>query len=98
MIASILADAAAFFRVVELDIEHLENLILELLPLNRAGDLDTVLRVARHPVSRRDVELRLRALAERIDAPVLEARLRLMDIAVCNIKSFLAGSPTNVVN
>lgn len=28
----------------------------------------------------------------------LEARLRLMDIAVCNIKSFLAGSPTNVVN
>ncbi|MCI6105500.1 MAG: D-2-hydroxyacid dehydrogenase [Prevotella sp.] len=28
----------------------------------------------------------------------LETRLRLMDIAVCNIKSFLAGSPTNVVN
>ena len=28
----------------------------------------------------------------------LEARLRLMDIAVCNIKSFLAGSPTNVEN
>lgn len=28
----------------------------------------------------------------------LEARLRLMYIAVCNIKSFLAGSPTNVVN
>lgn len=28
----------------------------------------------------------------------LEARLRLMDIAVCNIKSFLAGSPSNVVN
>lgn len=28
----------------------------------------------------------------------LEARLRLMDIAVNNIKSFLEGSPTNVVN
>lgn len=28
----------------------------------------------------------------------IEARLRLMDIAVNNIKSFLAGSPTNVVN
>lgn len=28
----------------------------------------------------------------------LEARLRLMDIAVNNIKSFLAGSPINVVN
>lgn len=28
----------------------------------------------------------------------LEARLRLMDIAVNNVKSFLEGSPTNVVN
>lgn len=28
----------------------------------------------------------------------IEARLRLMDIAVNNIKSFIAGSPTNVVN